>query len=198
MAEHRLLPDSQLHEVKGASTAPANSVLVSNGNGTTSFKAAGAADLITLGNPLQASTTDAVNPTTADVVTPIPLSAGATDDATSSTAGVITAITAGIFLIDGIFTFVGDEGSTFFIKPLLNGNDYATPVMTITRGTNGAAQAKITLQVRLEIGDTISFAFVRDSIGGATGGLASKGPTLGTFGNLPSAAVNVVKIKGSF
>lgn len=198
MAEHRLLPESQLHEVKGASTAPANSVLVSNGNGTTTFKEAGAADLVTLGNPLQASTTDAVNPTAADVVTPIPLSAAAAADATSSTAGVITAVTAGIFLIDGLFTFTGADNATFYLKPLLNGNNYATPVVATIQGVNGVAQAKVTLQVRLEVGDTISFVFVRDSVGGATGGLASKVPTLGTFGNLPSAAVNVVKIKGSF
>lgn len=35
--EHRLIPDSERHEPKGASTATAGQVVKSNGNGTTSF-----------------------------------------------------------------------------------------------------------------------------------------------------------------
>lgn len=35
--QHRNIPDAERHEVKGASTAPANSVLLANGDGTTSF-----------------------------------------------------------------------------------------------------------------------------------------------------------------
>lgn len=36
--EHRLIPDAERHEVKGASTATNNQVLVSDGDGTTSFR----------------------------------------------------------------------------------------------------------------------------------------------------------------
>ena len=43
--QHRNIPDAERHEVKGASTAPANSVLKSNGDGTTSFGRIGVASL---------------------------------------------------------------------------------------------------------------------------------------------------------
>lgn len=36
--EHRVIPDAERHEVKGASTATNNQVLVSDGDGTTSFR----------------------------------------------------------------------------------------------------------------------------------------------------------------
>lgn len=130
--EHLVIPDSQRHEAKGASTAVANTVLKANGNGTTSFGQVAYSELT--GRPgfsgyqrvlTSSSSALSQNPSAVNTAMQIEFGAGATTgNATLNSAGLLTFNVAGDYQVTTFMRFGRTTAtglSIMFQRALING-----------------------------------------------------------------------------
>jgi hypothetical protein len=129
--EHRLIPDAERHEVKGASTATNNQVLTADGDGTTSFR--------------QPTIAGWYNYNHSGATVPLTL-ASTYYDLINSTAGVNTNIT---FAIPGATTIWNSGTNRFDFTSLVIGDvlDLRMDIVLTTTNVNTAVDLVLELAV---------------------------------------------------
>lgn len=119
---HSNLTGTDLHEVKGASTATSGQVPVSNGGGSAPFAKLTHTSLQTTGNPFggqlvhvreeQGAGVDSTTPTTAATWVNSTLNVVKTNEAGASLAGNIVTLPAGTYFAEGVVTALVQANST--------------------------------------------------------------------------------------
>ena len=207
MVEHVNIQDADRHEVRGASTAGLNQVLMSNGDGSTSFRNV-SYDQIT-GTPVSegyafvlsgASSAASQQPVSLDTALQIEFGSGVvTPDATLGPDGTLTFNTAGDYLISVFMRFgrltsggVAIIFNRFLINDVqnLNSNSVKLPDSTYV------IPFSATIGFRAEAGDTYKQQIMRDSAGTNAGGLFQQSPTTLPWALSPSATIAVSKYVG--
>lgn len=205
--EHNTLTGSELHEVKGASTANANQVLVADGAGTTYWddpnNVYNAADF-TAERVLEAeSTAVSQGPTALDTIHQVEFGAAqftGAEPVMIATDGTITFNEAGLYSIKTLFHFTRAGGagtSVVHFRGVVN--DAIQGGFTLTLHLdNSSAFTPFEDIVNLDVpaGTTLHFEMYRDSSGDNSGVLQQSTPSLSGGGPLdwkvsPSALVRV-------
>lgn len=198
--EHKNIPDSQLHETKGASTAVARQALIATGSGTATFRALEQADLPASNTFILNgySTASTQNPSAVD--TPLQVEFGATQttaDATLSNTGTLTFNTAGKYNITLFLRFgrTTGAGTAILLNRVLLNDVQALRTNAISLvDLAGTIPFSATLPVNVTAGTTFKVQIARDSGGVNNGGLVQTTPTtLGWFAS-PSASIIVTKV----
>lgn len=201
MVAHSTLTGSDLHEVKGAASATANTVLMANGDGTTSFVDPTTLGAVVVETYATAYNASSVNPSLTDA----PVVAGfstvsSTTDVTIDTSGTITFNSDGVYFVTINATF-GRSTSTgtavIASRLLLNdvqlGYTQSTSLASITAVI--PFQANIFRQ--FNSGDVLKLQIMRDSTGTNDGGMIATAITPSGWGDQPSYWVRVGKISGA-
>lgn len=195
--QHKDLPEAQLHEPKGVSTALQRQVYRSDGAGSGAWEYV-MAD-VTISPALVARSFLDQNPTAVD--TPIQVEFGAAQsnpDISVDSSGTVTFSTAGSYFMSffGRLGRTTSAGSAYLgIRFLKNGvQQGATAVERLPDGDITSAFA-ITLLVEAQAADTLEFELVRDSAGINNGGLQAFTTTLGTWEDAPSASLFLYKLE---
>lgn len=205
--DHKLIPDADRHEAKGASTATLNQVIKSNGDGTTYFGFVNRSELagtVTKAGYKKllygASTASSQDPT--GVNTPLQVEFGAaqsTADVSLSSVGLITFVTSGQYLLTlrKRFGRVASAGSAIlFARYLFNGVQLGQSFgVTIVDSAN-IIPVSNTIILDVNAGDTFKVELIRDSAGVNYGGLKQSTSTLAGWNAAPSASVTVYKYLG--
>lgn len=206
--EHLVIPDDQRHEAKGASTAAANTVLKSNGNGTTSFGLVAYNELT--GRPAfsgyqrvltSSSAALAQNPSAVNTTLQIEFGAGATTaNVTLAVNGTLTFNVAGEYQITTTLNFSRTAGagqSVMFSRILINGTIASnTNAIVLDNGVTTVPVSN-TYNVTATPGMTLQLQIYRDSAGINNGGLSQVTPTLAGWTPFPSATLLVDKYVGA-
>ncbi|BFG81837.1 hypothetical protein [Pseudomonas phage PP21] len=205
--EHVNIPDDQRHEAKGASTAALNTVLHSDGDGTTSFKFVDYANISNVpvidGYEFVLSSFSGASQLPASVDVPLQVTFGSaqtTADVSLASNGTVTFNTAGNYIVTFILRFgrAGGTGNCVLLNRIkLNGlqafntntcsfdNAFITVPFSATLGFNVTA------------GTTMTMEIMRDSSGNNSGGLIATTPVQASWNISPSATIIVSKFSGS-
>lgn len=199
--EHRLIPDAERHEPKGASTASAGYVLKANGDGSTDF-----VDPLTLENIEVVSTISNfnsanINPSSTDVAVVAGFSSTVSNsDITIDSSGLMTVATTGLYNIAFNLTF-GRSNSTgtaiTLARLLINDVQFGFTQSIVQAATSNTRPVRIDLLLELTAGDQLKVEIMRDSAGVNDGGLLAQAVTLGTWGDVPSYFVRASRIQGA-
>lgn len=207
MVEHVNIADGQRHEVRGASTAVLNQALLSNGNGTTSFKFVSYTDLINVPAPVGyqqvlSGFSNAASQQPSAVDTPLQIEFGpgtATASCTLASNGTLTFNQAGqyyitLFLRFGRTALAGTSIllSRFLINGVqgLNSNGVKLP------DQDTVIPFSTSLVLTATAGMTFQLQIARDSGGNNSGGLFRLLPTALPWNLVPSATIVVSKFIG--
>ncbi|MND20266.1 hypothetical protein D3C87_989700 [compost metagenome] len=207
MVEHVNIIDSDRHEPKHASTALANQALVSNGNGTTSFKFYSYDDLInkpTFVGYQQVlsgfSTAASQSPAALDTPLQIEFGAGsATPSATLASNGTLTFNIAGDYIITLFLRFGRTAGAGTSItlnRFLINGVQGLNSNAVKLPDQDSVIPFSTSLNVSATAGMTFQLQIMRDSAGNNNGGLFRILPTVAGWNLCPSATIVVSKFVG--
>lgn len=205
--EHSLIPDTQRHEAKGASTAANNQVCKARGDGTTQFGFVAYSELT--GRPtftgysrvLASSSAVATQAPTA-VNTPINIEFGAavnTSDASLNSVGQLTFNTAGQYQVTVFYRFgrtSATGSSILFSRALINGSQTLNSNSIMMDNANTIIPFAVTLNVSATAGMTMVHQLYRDSAGVNNGGLISQNPSLAGWNISPTATIVVDKFVG--
>jgi len=205
--QHQDILDANRHEPKGASTATANQVLKSNGDGTTSFGSYAYSDLS--GKPtstgyskviLGSSTSSTQAPSAVDSAIKIEFgTAQSTTDVDLAVDGTITFNTAGYYAVDAVMKVgrVSSSGDAIvLVRPMYNGSQFR-PSAHFKMSNNDYTQTHNEfLMFEATAGDTLYFELVRDSSGVNNGGLFSLSPSTSGWQTSPTAQVVIHKFGG--
>lgn len=198
--EHRLIPDAERHEVKGASTATAGHVLKADGDGTTSFVNPSTLENIEFVSILANSNTATVNPSATD--TPVVVGFSSTvsnSDLSINSSGLITVATTGLYHCAFNLNF-GRSNNTgtaiTLVRLLLNDVQFGFTQGVTQSATNNIRPVRIDLFLSLEAGDELKLQLMRDSAGTNDGGLFAQAVTDATWGDVPSVFVRFAKVAG--
>lgn len=202
--QHSVIADADRHQPKGASTATARQVLLSNGDGTTKFDSVAFSELtgrptVTISAAVisSASTGASQNPSGANSNTAVVFGpAVSTADVSLATTGLLTFVTGGTYLVQADLNFGRDAGtspSILYVRVLKNGVAYGNPVElrmseVVTRRT-----LSLILVVPASAADTLQFQFVTDSAGDGGGGLRQDTPSAAGWAVVPCAKLTVSK-----
>lgn len=207
MVEHVSIPDADRHEVKHASTGVLNQALLSNGNGTTSFRFYSYSDLSN--KPSVAgyrqvltghSTAASQAPVALDTALQVEFGPTiATADATLSSTGTLTFNTSGDYMIQLFLRFgrtSGTGSAVILNRILINGAQALN-----TNGLKLPDQDTIlpfsaTVGVQASAGNTFQLQILRDSSGVNNGGLFRILPTAAGWNLCPTATIVVSKYIG--
>lgn len=207
MVEHVAIPDSQRHEPRGASTAVNNTVLTSNGDGTTSFEFVDWNNLVnrpTISGYTQimgAFSGSSQNPAALD--TPIQVSFGSAQtltDVSLASNGTVTFNTPGRYLITLFLRFgrIGGAGTSIILNRfLVNNVQGLNSNVCSVDNANITIPFSTTLSMSVNAGDTFKLEIMRDSSGNNSGGLIATIPTLPSWNISPSATIIVSKFIGA-
>lgn len=202
MVEHVDMPDSGRHEPKGASTAINGQVLVSNGDGTTSW-----VHVSTLVDPSNftiesvfESSSTAGTQTPSAVDTPLqvefgPAVNGPPDPAQMAANGLITINTAGMYKIS-VNLQCGRTGSAagvskLLVRKLINSTQSNTTSTVFMSGSDTLLEHHDESWLVFEAGDTLVYQIMQDSTGAAEGGLILTDPTVVGWDSSPTASIRV-------
>lgn len=207
MVEHVNIQDADRHEPRGASTAGLNQVLMSNGDGTTSFRTITYNQItdtpISAGYRFvlsRASSAASQQPVAVD--TPLQVEFGSsivTPDASLAPDGTLTFNTAGDYFITVFLRFgrltsggVAILFNRFLINDVqnLNSNSVKLPDSDII------IPFSATIGISAQPGDTYKQQIMRDSGGTNAGGLFQQSPTTLPWATSPSATIAVSKYVG--
>lgn len=204
--EHLVIPDNQRHEAKGASTAALNTVLKSNGNGTTSFGTVSYPELSAKPSffgyqrVLTGSSVAAQNPSAVNTPLNIEFGAGtATAAATLSNTGVLTFNQAGDYQVTTLMRFgrtTGAGQAILFNRVLINGAQTLNSNSLMLDNAATVIPFTVTLNITATAGMTMQLQMYRDSLGINNGGLIAQTPSLAGWNVSPSATVIVDKYVG--
>lgn len=201
--EHVNIPDDGRHEPKGASTAPLNFVLASNGDTTTSWK--NSAEIIDPSKfvieTVLGSESSAISqvPGAADTAIQLefgPASGGPTDPVQLALDGTVTFNVTGLYRIR-ILATIGQTAGTgdvrLMLRPLLNGSQagrsivWQVPAKTLV---NHVQESWFPFAEN----DEFTYELYVDSAGTETVGGAYKiTPTIGGWADAPSAVIEVAR-----
>lgn len=194
--EHRDIPDGERHEPKGASTALAGYSLVANGDGTTTWAPAGGGTTAWVNMLYGEGETDQI-PAANDI--PEEVSFGPEQGSSTSVVrmfsnGLLEFSSGGIFRISVTLNFGGGvSGGRMFARGVLDGVKVGH-----TMFANPAAEAihEITQDFWLQVSQGSEFLveLVRNSGGGATGGLIGVVPTTVSWPASPSSSITVSRM----
>ena len=204
--EHKDIPDAQLHQIKGAASAPSGQVPIATGSGTAAF---GFLDWSQVANKPTASgyesklsSFSSVNQNPSVVDTPLQItfgSAQSTTDVSISSAGVITFNTPGNYLID-IFLRFGrstSAGNAILLNRIIkNGAQILNSNGLILSAATQTIPFSAAIPLTMAAGDTMTMEVARDSAGTNDGGLFVVSPTIAGWNIVPSATVVVNKFVG--
>lgn len=200
--QHSAILDADRHEPKGASTATARQVLLSNGDGTTKFDAVAFSDLTGIPSTLLSaavltgtSTSTTQNPSAANTNTDVIFGSGSTTtNATLSSAGVITFNVGGTFLVQADLNVGRDAGtaaSILYVRALKNSVAVGSPIEVRLLNAVDRKKTSLVVAVAASAGDTMKFQFVSDSSGDGGGGLRQDTPTASGWSVIPCAKLTV-------
>lgn len=200
--EHRLIPDAERHETKGASTATVGQVHRSNGGGATSWVNPSSLNNVTISSTLEGISNTTQGPTAVDTPYQVTWGAGSSNsDVNIASNGIVTIITAGLYFITFNLNMgrTGNTGIATLLARLLI-ND--TPAGFV-QGTRIDTSANVTpfnatVYRSFNASDTIKVQLIRDSGGNNDGGLITIDPVLAGWDNSPSAAIRLQKVLGGF
>lgn len=199
--EHINIPDAQRHEPKGASTAADGQVIVSNGDGTTSW--VNPYTLVTSNTTvvLESGSTNDQTPSAVD--TPIQVEFGTSTSnsyVSLSGTGTITINTTGYYVLT--FNFIngrtaGAGEAILLTRLLLNDN----PSGFVSAVSLDDADIKVPYQANTEgyfsAGTTLKIQFQRDGGGINNGGLYALSPNDVTWDDVYSAFVRIRFVEGA-
>jgi len=201
MAEHKNIIDPNIHEPKGVSIAPLNTVYVSNGAGSGVWKTAPTtAPTLQRGVEFAAYSSVDQNPTTLD--TPIQVEFGpaqTTADVSLDPLGNITILTPGVYNISFAGRFQRDGGAgeaRVMARYLVDGAPFGTAVAFELDDQKITIPFSITLSATLPVGAVLTVEIARDSAEGGinAGGLHAHSPTLPDWDPIPSARVDITRL----
>jgi hypothetical protein len=205
--EHSILPDTQRHEAKGASTASLGQVCKARGDGSTQFAFVSYNEVT--GRPTATGYTRVLNSSSAvatqapsAVNTPIQIEFGpavTTSDATLSSAGLLTFNTAGQYQVTVLYRFgrTSATGSAIlFSRALINGSQTLNSNSISMDNANTITPFAVALNVTATAGMTMAHQLYRDSAGVNNGGLISQNPSLAGWNISPTATIIVDKFVG--
>ena len=200
--EHRLIPDAERHEVKGASTATNGQVLKANGGGTTSFVNASSLNNITISSVIEGISTTNQGPSATDTPYQVTWGSGTSNsDVNIASNGIVTITTAGLYFVTINMNIgrTGNTGTAILLARLLI-NDVPTGFVQSTRidASTDVNAFNASIFRPFSANDTIKVQFMRDSGGSNDGGLITVDPVLAGWNNSPSAAIRVQKIQGGY
>lgn len=205
--EHVNIPDSQRHEVKGASTAALNTVLHSDGDGTTTFKFVDYSNIANVpvidGYDFVLSSFSGANQQPASVDTPLQVTFGSaqtTTDVNLASNGTVTFNTAGNYIVTFFLRFgrTGGAGTSVILnRILLNGLQGLNTNTCSFDNTSITIPFSATLGFNVTPGTTLAMEIMRDSSGNNSGGLLATTPILSGWNISPSATIIVSKFSGS-
>lgn len=199
--EHRLIPDAERHEPKGASTATAGHVLASNGDGSTSF-----VDPLTLENIEVVSTLSNfnsanINPSGTD--TPVVAGFSSTvsnSDITMDSSGLITVNATGLYNFNFNLNFGRSSSSGTAItvaRLLINDVQFGFTQGIVQTATANTRPVRIDLFLELTAGDQLKVQVMRDSGGTNDGGLLAQAVVNSAWGDVPSYFVRASRVNGA-
>lgn len=165
---HKNLTGTDLHELKGASTATAGQVPIANGTGSTAFAKLTASNLQGSGNPFgaqlvhvreeQGAGVDSTTPTTAATWVNSTLNTVKTNEAGASLAGNMVTLPAGTYYADGVVTaLVQANSTTVQLKGRLQDNTggatliYGQSVLSYTPTTTSGIQVTAPVKGRFTL-----------------------------------------------
>lgn len=202
--EHRDIPDNQRHEPLGASTAPAQTVLKANGDGSTSWVAIG--DLVDVSNVTMtrliegSSLATDQSPTAVDAERQVefgPAVGGLTDPVMLSGDGTVTFNEDGLYHLRMDWQFGRTGGASEAIlhaRAKVNGVQAADTVSAIVDSEKILIPASTTVWLYVLAGTTLTFEIMRDSRGIDAGGLHKSVVTKAGWTDSPSAAIRVERL----
>lgn len=202
--EHKDIPDSGRHEPKGASTASLNQVLISNGDGTTSF--VNASTIVDVGNIktetiLNAfSTAGSQQPVGTDIALQIEFGnaqkTGA-DPVMIDNQGNITFNEAGNYRVRVTLQYgrTGTSSSAILHgRALIDGVQAGNTISASVDTAGILISTSIDSWLNLTAGSVLKYEIVRDSVGVDAGGLFSSTPSIAGWNFSPSAAIVIDRV----
>lgn len=201
MVAHSALTGADLHEVKGAAAASANTILKADGLGSASFVLPTTLTNISFDSVITNSQTADINPAVVDVpVSATFASNQANSDVDMPSSGIITLLTAGVYHTTFNLNFgrtTGAGNAIVAARLLLNGTQFGfTQSMTLS-DANFVGPAQFNIIRAYAANDTIQVQIMRDSAGINNGGLRATGITVGAWSDVPSYWVRVAKLTGA-
>lgn len=206
--EHLIIPDGQRHEAKGASTASLNTVLKSNGDGTTKFELVAYNQISGLPSyrgyqRVLTSSSTAASQLPAATNTPLQIEFGTgatTTNATLNSAGLLTFNVAGDYQVTTFMRFgrtTGAGQAILFNRVLINGVQSLNSNSLMLDNAATIIPFAVTLNITATAGMTMQFQIYRDSAGINNGGLTQQIANLAGWNNSPTATIVVDKYVGA-
>lgn len=201
MVAHSTLTGADLHEVKGAAAASANTVLKADGLGSAQFVLPSTLTNITFSSILSASRSVDVLPAVVDVPIAAPFDSNVSNtDISIDVSGTITINTTGVYHT----TFNLNFGRTSAVgtavvaaRLLLNGTQFGfTQAMTMDDAVN-SRPSQFNIIRAYTAGDVLQVQIMRDSSGINNGGLIATPITPGSWADGPSYWFRGAKIVGA-
>lgn len=201
MVAHSTLTGADLHEVKGAATASANTILKADGLGSAQFVTPTSLTNIQFSSVIMNSQTTDLLPVAVDVPISATFSSNANNsDITMASSGIITLLTAGVYFTTFNLNFGRSSGAGNAIvaaRLLLNGSPFGfTQSMTLS-DANAIHPAQFNIIRAYSANDTLQVEIMRDSSGINNGGLRGTAITPGDWNDVPSYWARVSKIVGA-
>ena len=204
--QHKDIADADRHEPKGASTATAGSMPISNGDTTTTFRKVNFADMGTkpVANgylPVLTSSSTAASQQPSGTNVALQVEFGPLQnqtDASLSAAGALTFNTAGYYQVTAFFRFGRTSGAgtaIMFNRVKLNGSQFLNSNSISVADSADIIPFSATLNFKVNAGDVLTYEIMRDSAGINNGGLFQTIPSAGGWNNSPSATIIVSKLQ---
>lgn len=199
--QHRLIPDAERHEPKGASTAIAGHVMTSIGGGETSFVSPLTLANIELVSTISNLNSSNINPSSTD--TPIIAGFSSTvsnSDISMDSSGLITINTSGMYSFSFNLNFgrSNNTGTAITLARLLiNDVQYGFSQGVVQATTSNNRPVRIDMLLKLNASDQLKVQVMRDSAGQNDGGLIAQAVTNVDWGDVPSYFVRASRINGA-
>lgn len=200
MVAHSSLTGSDLHEVKGATSALSGTILKANGDGTTSFVDPLTLTNIELGTPATAYNSSNIMPSAVDT----PIIAGfstvsSSSDVTIDTSGTMTINTTGLYFL----TFNHNFGRTTSVgtaiiasRLLINDVQFGYTQATSLADVQSSRPFQVSVIRPCVAGDVLKIQVIRDSAGANDGGFVAQNITLADWVDQPSYWVRASRVIG--
>lgn len=201
MVAHSALTGADLHEVKGAAAASANTILKADGAGSASFVLPTTLTNVSVTSILSNSNTADITPVVVD--TPIDATFSGTvsnSDVTMDASGLITVNTSGVYHVTFNLNFSRTAGAGTAIlaaRLLVNGSQFGFTQSVVQPDSVTARPVQITIIKPFTAADNMKVQIIRDSAGINNGHLDAQAITLADWGDVPSYWVRVAKWAGA-
>lgn len=201
MVAHSTLTGADLHEVKGAAAASAQTVLIADGLGSAQFGLPTTLTNLQFSSVITASRSVDILPAVLDVPIAAPFDANVSNvDMSINTAGTVTINTSGVYHTTFNLNFGRTSGAGTAVvaaRLLLNSAQFGfTQAMTMDDQLN-ARPSQFNIIRAYTAGDVLQVQVMRDSSGINNGGLIAIPITPGTWTDGPSYWFRGAKLVGA-